>query len=81
MDNIRLSENQKKLLRSYATTKLVPPEAVPDDYEVLLHWELIEETDSDWYQRNTTERTPLYPRFQISDKGRAWLKQQEEKTA
>jgi hypothetical protein len=69
-----LTDSQQRLLRGYAA-RLNPIDTSIEDYEALFDLELIEETDSDWYETHPQAQQPTFAKYQLSDKGRAWLQQ------
>ena len=68
-----LTESQERLLRGYAVG-INPIDIPPGDFQVLFDLGLLEETDSDWYDTHPEAQQPTFAQYQISQKGKDWLK-------
>ena|SRR5687767_3605183 len=72
--NMNLTDSQQRLLRGYAVN--INPVDIPiEDYQTLFDLGLIEETDSDWYATHPDANQSTFARYQISNKGKAWVQQ------
>ena len=71
---MNLTDSQQRLLTGYAV-KMNPVDIPIEDYRTLFELGFLEETDTDWYETHPEAKQSIFAKYQISEKGKAWVQQ------